>query len=81
MLWRTWKPSRGPFWNCWNCRNYQLVWWGWRWAFRPSAYVFMRHTHPALADVFRWSLFLGPIEIRRWVEDCRAQRRRLGLEG
>lgn len=78
MLWRTWKPTRGPFWNCWNWRNWQFVWWGWRWTLVPRAFRFVRHV--ALADTFRWSLFLGPLEIRRWAEDWRDQRRRLGLE-
>jgi hypothetical protein len=42
-------------------RKYQFVWWGWR----EMDLGFWRAQH-SLRYIYRWYLFLGPLEIRRW---------------
>lgn len=44
-----------------NAGPLQFVWWGWP-AWRLNAF---RYTH-SLAAIYRWSLSIGPLEIRRW---------------
>lgn len=56
-------------------RNFQVIWWGWRWAWR-SPLRFERAT-PPWSNTYRWCLFIGPVEIRRWAEDWRDQQARL----
>lgn len=47
-------------------KRYQFVWWGWReiergWGFwRPDP-------DDGFNYIYRWSLTIGPLEIRRWV--------------
>ncbi len=39
----------------------QFVWWGWRWHL-----PYVHRWTGSLAHIYRWSLCLGPLEIRRW---------------
>ncbi len=56
-------------------RNLQFLWWGWprRWR---SSFWFAR-CRPPLDATWRWTMMIGPLEIRRWAEDWRDQRKRL----
>lgn len=41
--------------------RFQFVWWG----FGHTRWRFLRFQY-GLAFIYRWSLSLGPLEIRRW---------------
>lgn len=53
-------------------KRYQFVWWGWATALDSSSpfFDFVRDPSaraPVLwSHVYAWSLWLGPLEIRRW---------------
>ena len=40
--------------------RFQFVW---RWTEWALAF---RHSHHGMAAIFRWSLFIGPLEVRAW---------------
>lgn len=42
----------------------QFVWWGWS-SWR-SGFVRFNPEKTDLALIYRWSLCLGPVEVRRW---------------
>jgi len=42
--------------------GYQIVWWGWR----DLAWWLPREYEGGMALVYRWSMWIGPVEIRRW---------------
>lgn len=63
----------------WTWRNFQLVWWGWRWSLPLMTTVRFERAREPLDSVYRWMLFIGPVEVRRWAEDWRDQHRRLGV--
>jgi hypothetical protein len=52
-------------------RNLQFLWWGWRSLFRMSPRFAFQRAVPPLDETYRWFLFLGPMEVRRWAEDWR----------
>jgi len=60
----------------WSWRNWQFLWRGWH--MRRSFY-FARCRAP-LDKTYRWTVAMWPLEIRRWAEDYRDVRRRLGVE-
>ncbi len=43
-------------------KRFQFVWWGWRQWARPRVH----HWSGSLSLIYRYSLVLGPLEIRRW---------------
>lgn len=47
----------------WAVRRLRFVWWGWRWSF---GFKRLDLAETDLALIYRWMLFLGPVEIRRW---------------
>ncbi len=48
--------------------SYQFVWWGVsRWCYWWPPIYFGRYTHN-LAGIYRWSLSIGPLEIRRFAK-------------
>jgi len=44
--------------------RYQWVWWGWRCWRRP----FVRRFTTELRLIYRWSIGVGPCDLRRWID-------------
>lgn len=45
-------------------KRLQFVWWGWRrWSF---GFKRLRKAETDFALIYRWMLWLGPLEVRRW---------------
>jgi hypothetical protein len=52
----------------WLGENLQFVWMGWRW-WNPLVRFCPVSSDNPLAEVWRWQFFIGPLEIRRWVQE------------
>ena len=54
--------------------KFQFVWWlncvRWGWNFWPLLW-FRRYSDRYTGHFWRWSLWIGPLEIRRWREHTR----------
>jgi hypothetical protein len=50
----------------WLGDDFQVVWRGWRW-WRPFVRFCPVAADEIMGAVWRWQLFVGPVEIRRWV--------------
>lgn len=48
-------------------KQYQFVWWGFERTFAPPGFIsFTRFPGQYMGRIYKWSLWLGPLEIRRW---------------
>lgn len=55
--------QRSPKWPKWPL---QFVWWGWAWACKPPRGVSFKWIRGSPGYVYKWTLAIGPMEIRRW---------------
>ena len=46
----------------WVTARFQFVWWG----LRDEWHLAFDRPEGGLASIYRWRLFLGPLEVRRW---------------
>jgi len=48
-------------------KQYQLLWWGLRYIRWPLlAFIKFDLQHTDLALIYKWSLSIGPLELRKW---------------
>lgn len=49
-------------------KRFQFVWWGWTSVFVGPSFGFKEFDEEEtdLALIYKWTLFIGPLEIRRW---------------
>lgn len=49
-------------------KKLQFVWYGWSDFFKTNPFQFVRiRPEMNIRKIYRWVLYLGPLEIRRWV--------------